>query len=198
MTLADKVTSIRLVFAPIFFAVYLLPRFFTSVFPAVFSAQWTVAVLWALFVLSEITDMLDGIIARKRGEVSDFGKLYDPFADTLVQITYFFCFVIDGILPSILFLMVLYREFSILFIRNLMLRKGITQGARMSGKIKTITYILSGGLALLASSVMRLDLGIELYKGLTIAAEAVFLVSVLIAAFSFFDYISVYVKTSKK
>jgi phosphatidylglycerophosphate synthase len=38
--------------------------------------------------------MLDGMIARKQGEVSDFGKLYDPFADTLTQITYFLCFVI--------------------------------------------------------------------------------------------------------
>ena len=36
--------------------------------------------------------MIDGMVARKRKEVSEFGKLYDPFADTLTQITYFFCF----------------------------------------------------------------------------------------------------------
>ena len=194
MTLADKFTSSRLVIAPAFFVVYLLPR----VFPRIFSAPWTVPVLWTLFVLSEITDMLDGIIARKMGEVSDFGKLYDPFADTLTQITYFFCFVIDGILPPILFLVVLYREFSILFIRNLMLRKNITQGARMSGKIKTVTYIFAAGLALLASTATRLDFGGGLYRGFTIAAEAVFFVSVLLAAISFFDYFLVYIKSSKK
>ena len=160
MTLADKVTSARLILAPVFFVVYLLPRFFPSIFAVLpppdgenvlfIGALWTVPVLWILFIVSEITDMLDGMIARKQGEVSDFGKLFDPFADTLTQLTYFFCFVIDGILPSFLFLAVLYREFSILFIRNLMLKKGIALGARMGGKIKTVTYVLSGALALLA------------------------------------------------
>ena len=208
MRLADKFTSSRLVLAPVFFVIYLLPRFYPSVFavvppmgevsPLFVGARWTVPVLWILFVVSEITDFLDGMIARKRGEMSDFGKLFDPFADTLTQVTYFFCFVIDGILPPLLFLAVLYREFSILFIRNLMLKKGIAMGARMGGKIKTVTYVLSGGLALLASSVARLDITNGSYQVLTKAAEVVFVVSVLIAVISFFDYVSVYRKTTKK
>ena len=205
MTLADKVTSIRLILAPVFFVIYLLPRFFPSIFavtlPSVegnfmyVGATWTVPVLWIIFVVSELTDMLDGMIARMCGEVSDFGRLYDPFADTLTQVTYFFCFVIDGILPPILFLVVLYREFSILFIRNLMLKKGISLGARAGGKIKTIAYISAGGLALLASSVLRLGMGSGIYRAFTIAAIAVFVVSVIIAVISFFDYVLVYVKT---
>ena len=208
MTLASKITSVRLILAPIFFIIYLLPRFFPSVFAiappagessmAIVGAPWTVPVLWILFVGSEITDMLDGIVARMRGEVSDFGKFFDPFADTLTQITYFFCFVIDGILPPLLFLAVLYREFSILFIRNLMLRKGIALGARAGGKIKTVTYVLAGALALLASSVMRLGLGGGIYRTLTLAASAVFIVSVILAVLSFFDYVSVYNKTPEK
>ena len=202
MTLADKFTSTRILLAPIFFVIYLLPRFFPSIFAVTASsteeslryvgAPWTVPVLWLIFVASEVTDMLDGMIARKRGEVSDFGKFFDPFADTLTQVTYFFCFVIDGILPSILFLAVLYREFSILFIRNLMLKKGIAMGARMGGKIKTFAYIFAGALALLASSVLRLGMDGAFYRILTMAATAVFIVSVIIAIVSFFDYVSVY------
>jgi len=208
MTLADKVTSIRLILAPVFFVIYLLPRFFPSIFAVALpsgendflyiGAPWTVFVLWIIFVASEVTDMLDGMIARKRGEVSDFGRLFDPFADTLTQVTFFFCFVIDGILPPIFFLVVLYREFGILFVRNLMLKKGITMGASMSGKIKTVAYILSGALALLASSVLRLGLGSEYYRVLCIAAVAVFIVSVVIAVISFFDYVSVYIKTGNR
>ena len=203
MTLADKVTSIRLILAPVFFIIYLFPGFFPSVFPpaaagSLFnSALCTVSVLWILFIGSEITDFLDGIIARKSGEPSDFGKLFDPFADTLTQITYFLCFVIDGILSPLLLLFVLYREFSILFIRNLMLKKGIAMGARIGGKIKTVTYILAGGLALLASSVNRLGFDKKLFKGLVIAAETAFFISVVIAIISLFDYISVYAKTPK-
>ena len=201
MTLADKFTSARILLAPVFFVIYLLPRFFPSIFAVTPSAAeeslrfigapWTVPVLWFIFVSSELTDMLDGIIARRRKEESDFGKLYDPFADTLTQLTYFFCFVVDGILPSLLFLAVLYREFSILFVRNLMLKKGITMGARMGGKIKTVTYITAAGLALLASSVLRLGMDGGLYRILTMAATVVFIISVVIAAISFFDYISV-------
>ena len=201
MTLADKVTSIRLILAPVFFIIYLLPRFFPSVFAAtplsnadlnLIGVLWTVPVLWVLFIGSEITDLLDGLIARKRGEVSDFGKLFDPFADTLTQLAYFLCFVIDGILHPVLFLVVLYREFSILLVRNLMLKKGIAMGARIGGKIKTVTYIAAAGFALLASSVLRLGMSGILYRYLAIAANVIFLISVIIAAISFFDYVSLY------
>ena len=207
MTLANKVTSIRLILAPVFFLIYLLHRFLPSVFAVASNyggeevlltgAVWTVPVLWILYIGSEITDMLDGIIARKRGEISDFGKLYDPFADTLTQLTYFFCFVIDGILPPVLFLAVLYREFSVLFVRNQMLAKGVALGARMIGKIKTVTYIMAGALALMASSVLRLGLSGSFYRSLTLAAVAVFIVSVIIAIVSFFEYVSIYRKTPK-
>jgi CDP-diacylglycerol--glycerol-3-phosphate 3-phosphatidyltransferase len=195
MKLADKVTSIRIILAPVFFVIYLLPR----LFPAVsLGTVWTVPVLWGLFVCSEITDMLDGMIARKRGETSDFGKFFDPFADTLVQVTYFFCFVIDGILPAILFLAVLYREFSILFIRNLMLRQGVSMGARISGKIKTVTYIMAGAFALSASTTTRLGMNNTCYRILCGISVAVFLVSVIMSLLSFFDYFSVYKNASKK
>ena len=209
MTLANKVTASRLIVAPIFFVIYLLPRFFPSVFAvspygegdALFiGAPWTVFVLWFLFIGSELTDLLDGMIARRRGEISDFGKFFDPFADTLTQVTYFFCFVIDGILSPVLFLAVLYREISILFIRNLMMKKGIAMGARIGGKIKTVTYIVAGGLALLASSVQRLGMDGEFFRIFALAASVVFGISVVIAIFSLFDYISVYRKAmeSKK
>jgi len=208
MTLANKITASRLVLAPTFFIVYLLPRFFPSVFAVAYpsgdgtflytGAPWSVFVLWILFVGSEITDLLDGMAARKRGEVSDSGKLFDPFADTLTQVTFFFCFVIDGILSPVLFLVVLYREFSILFIRNLMLKKGIAMGARMGGKIKTVAYVSAGALALLASSTQRLGMDSEFFRFFVTAASAVFAVSVIIAIISFFDYVSVYRKAINK
>jgi CDP-diacylglycerol--glycerol-3-phosphate 3-phosphatidyltransferase len=201
MTIADKVTSLRIILAPVFFIVYILPVFdppfglsWTS-FSAKF--RWTVPVLWLIFVVSEITDMIDGKLARSRNEVSDFGKFYDPFADTLVQVTNFLCFVIDGILPVILFLPLLYREFSVFFIRNLMLRKGITLGARMGGKIKTVVYIASGAFALLAASFRRLGQTGAIFEWTRIAAIALFFAGVVLAIISFFDYTLVYRKAAK-
>jgi CDP-diacylglycerol--glycerol-3-phosphate 3-phosphatidyltransferase len=187
MTLADKVTSVRLILAPVFFVVYLLPPSFGLV--------WTVPVLWALFVISEITDLLDGKVARKRGEVGDFGKLFDPFADVLVRVSYFLCFVLDGILPAILLLLVLYREFSILFVRILMMKKGIAMGARIGGKIKAVAYMIAGAIALLASSAERLGLDDRFYSWFRVSAIVIFVISVVLALVSFADYILVYRKT---
>ncbi|GHT84788.1 CDP-diacylglycerol--glycerol-3-phosphate 3-phosphatidyltransferase [Spirochaetia bacterium] len=195
MTLADKITASRLIFAPCFFIVYILHIIVPSAIgpllvPA--AAPWTVPVLWALFFITELTDLVDGKIARSRKEVSDFGKLFDPFADTLVWLTFFLCFVADRILPVIPFLVILYREFGILFVRNLMLKKGIAMGARKGGKIKAFGYMVTGIAALLASSVQRLGIEGPYFDVFRIAALAFFIVSVIISLISFADYISVY------
>jgi CDP-diacylglycerol--glycerol-3-phosphate 3-phosphatidyltransferase len=191
MTIADKITSIRLVLAPVFFILYLLPVFTPSWFAE--GSQWTVPVLWALFVLSEVTDLIDGKIARMRKEVSDFGKLFDPFADTLVWVTYFLCFVIDGILPVVVLLVVLYREFGILFLRNLMLKKGIAMGARKGGKAKAVAYLVTGAAALSASGADRLGFD-AVFPPLRLAAGIFFLLSAFISVASFVDYLRVYKK----
>jgi CDP-diacylglycerol--glycerol-3-phosphate 3-phosphatidyltransferase len=188
MTLADKVTVLRLVFAPCFFIVYILSA-------GGIAGPWTVPVLWALFFITEITDLIDGKVARSRKEVSDFGKLFDPFADTLVWLTFFLCFVADRILPVIPFLIILYREFGILFLRNLMLKKGVAMGARRGGKIKAIGYMLTGIAALLASSVQRLGIEGPYFDIFRIAALVFFGISVVIALVSFADYLGVYRKT---
>ncbi|AEJ18606.1 CDP-diacylglycerol--glycerol-3-phosphate 3-phosphatidyltransferase [Gracilinema caldarium] len=192
MTSADKITSIRLILAPIFFVVYFLPVWFPSL-----GATWTVPVLWVLFVIAELTDLFDGLVARSRNEVSDFGKLFDPFSDTLVRITYFLCFVVDGILPAILLMIVLYREFGILFLRTLMMKLGIAMGARSGGKMKAVTYMVAGLLALIASSTQRLSIGLSLFTGIKIAAIVVFIISVVLSLGSFVDYYRVY-KNAKK
>ena len=207
MTLADKITSARLILAPSFFLVYFLPRFFPAFFGATpipfgsgvvyTGAVWTVPVLWLIAIVSELSDLFDGKIARKRGEVSDFGKLFDPFADTLTKITYFLCFVIDGIFPPFLFLLVLYREFSILFVRNLMLKKGVALGARLSGKVKTVIYVVAGGFALLATSLIRFGVGEEYFRWFVLTAQVIFVLSVIVSIYSFVEYTLVYIKTPK-
>jgi CDP-diacylglycerol--glycerol-3-phosphate 3-phosphatidyltransferase len=198
MTLANKLSFLRVALSPVFFVVYLLPQWLAQYTDLRIRDAWTIPLLWLIFIISEITDMLDGMAARKRGEVSDFGKLFDPFADTLMQITVFLCFVIDRIFPSVLFLLVLYREFSILFIRNLMLKKGVAMGARISGKVKTVTYIIAAAAALLSVSLQRLAILQTLTPFVKIGAQIIFLISVILSLVSFFDYLSVYRKSGKQ
>jgi CDP-diacylglycerol--glycerol-3-phosphate 3-phosphatidyltransferase len=197
MTLADKVTALRLFLAPFFFIVYAAPLFQMPDWASAFSgdARWTVPVLWVLFILSEITDLLDGKIARSRREVSDFGKLFDPFADVMVRITYFLCFVIDGILPALLFLAVLYRELGIQFLRNLMMKKNVVMGARWGGKVKAVAYMIAGAVGLLAASVKRFEVEGALFPILRTSAAVIFGISVILSITSFMDYLTVYRKT---
>jgi len=190
---------LRIILAPVFFIEYMLLKTFQKE-----HMIWLVALLWLTALAAELTDKFDGIAARYYNQTSDFGKLFDPFADTLLHITGFFCFVIDGILPAFLFLVVLYREFGILFVRNLMLRKGIAMGARTSGKVKTVIYVIAGGITLIYASIIHLS-ELEFLQPVVkiayifkITALVVFCLSVLVSVLSFFDYLFVYLKTAKK
>ncbi|MFA6505577.1 MAG: CDP-diacylglycerol--glycerol-3-phosphate 3-phosphatidyltransferase [Treponemataceae bacterium] len=191
MTMADKVTAVRLILAPFFFLVFFLPDWLPI------GPEWTAFVLWFIFIVSEITDLIDGKIARSRNEVSDFGKLFDPFADTLVRITYFLCFVVEGILPAFLFAIVLYREFGILFLRTLMMRRGIAMGARSGGKIKAVMYMVTGVVALLAVSVQRLGFDSMIFRILKWTSIGIFSIAVVLAVTSFVDYLRVFKNSSK-
>jgi len=195
MTLANRITLLRVILAPAFFALYSVPE--NCPIWAAISPVFMIVLLWVIFLAAEITDALDGMVARKYNQSSDFGRLFDPFADTLVQITFFLCFMLAGIFPAFLFLIVVYREFGILFVRNLMLRKGITMGARKSGKIKTIAYIVACSTAMVYTSLIRLDILPFLHRIFEIGSVVVFAVSVVFSVASFLDYVSVY-RAAKK
>jgi CDP-diacylglycerol--glycerol-3-phosphate 3-phosphatidyltransferase len=197
MTLADRITALRIALAPVFFAVYLFPVSGGAPLWSFWGGGWTVPVLWTLFIISELTDLADGMVARSRKEVSDFGKLFDPFSDVLVRITYFLCFVMDGILPVIPLLLVLYREFGILFLRILMMKRGIAMGARKGGKTKAVAYMITGIVALLVFSLNRLNVLPALGSPLRLTGAALFYISMALALLSFADYVGVYRKASK-
>ncbi|HOJ65350.1 MAG TPA: CDP-diacylglycerol--glycerol-3-phosphate 3-phosphatidyltransferase [Spirochaetota bacterium] len=92
-----------------------------------------------IFIIAIITDGLDGYFARKNKEVTDFGKHFDPLADSIFFIIVFFSFFYIGIMPFYFFLIVLFREmFMHLFLRPIIKRKGGSLPANIYGKIKTI------------------------------------------------------------
>jgi CDP-diacylglycerol---glycerol-3-phosphate 3-phosphatidyltransferase len=188
MTLADKLTASRLLLAPFFFAAYRSGALLGDV-PYI-------AVLWALFIVIEISDLLDGLAARRSGTVSDFGKLFDPYADVFARVTYFVCFALDGIMPPWALVVVLYRELSINFIRMLLAQKGIAMGARPGGKLKSATYMVAGAASLLLISLKRLDLLAGLWAPFSFAVYALYVLAALLAVVSFADYFSQYRKLS--
>lgn len=142
MSKADLVTSSRIILSPLFVALYFAPEWFGL------CCVYAFAALLLVFALIELSDLVDGKVARATGTVSDFGKLFDPFADTFARLSYFACFLVSGYMPLWIFLIILYREFGILFLRLLLVQRGIAMGARPGGKAKAVVYMSAGILAL--------------------------------------------------
>jgi len=180
MTKADKVTLSRLILAPLFFILYRYP---------LLPSLPTIVLLWLLFWVIEISDLVDGQIARSSSQVSDFGKLFDPFADVLARVTYFVCFAFSGIMPLWVFLIILYREFGILFIRMMLSFKGIAMGARPGGKLKAGLYMVSGMLSLLLVTLERLALLPSFVPALRTTVLVAFIAAGFLAIASFVDYV---------
>lgn len=150
MNLPNKLTFARLCMTPLFFISFNLPNWFG---PKFYTLS-TVLVL-ILFLAIEATDLLDGIIARKRNLVTDLGKVMDPFADTFSRLTYFVCLMTAGIMPTIAFIIIMWREFGQSFVRSLMMREGKALPANIWGKSKAVLYAVSAVLGILYLVVIR-------------------------------------------
>ena len=193
MKTSNKFTLARVLFAPFFFLLYFVPIWTNCSCFAKISAY----VMIPLLALAQVTDYFDGHYARKNKQVSDFGKLFDPFADVMLNLTLFVCaqhsfssLNPQGYMPVILFLLILYREFTMNFIRMVAVSNGTAIAARKGGKLKTVFYIASGFFYLVVESLLRLnfDLSSQIHLLHNIGL-GMFIVCVLLSYVSFLDYI---------
>jgi CDP-diacylglycerol--glycerol-3-phosphate 3-phosphatidyltransferase len=106
---------------------------------------------FVLFLIAAFTDFLDGYLARRRKITSDFGRIADPFADK-VLICGSLVFLsatgdnIEGIIPPWVVVIILAREFLVTGLRGYMESRGMSFGAKASGKIKMfLQSVLVGG-----------------------------------------------------
>lgn len=180
MSAADWITASRLVLAPLFFAIFFMPGI--PPLPGQI-------LLWLLFGAIELSDLADGMVARRSATVSSFGKLFDPFADVVARITYFLCFALGGLMPAWVLLLVLYREFGIMFLRMLLSSKGIAMGARPGGKLKAVLYAVAGGSSLLYTSMSALGLLPGVLPSARIAVTVVYVLAAVLSLVSFADYL---------
>ncbi len=183
MNLPNKLTVFRIIITPILLLVFMVP-------------QWTgdfilpsMVVLWVLYVLIEVSDVMDGYIARKYNLVTDLGKVLDPFADVLSRITYFICFTAVGLMPVIILAILLYREFSITFLRMVLIRKGKAMAASIWGKLKAVTYAIAGILGFLTVSLDRLGFVSDSFNIVKISTLAVFILAAVASVASFMTYL---------
>lgn len=144
MNIAHYFTFLRVFLIPFFPLVYLHPEWFHLSFKAV------PYVLLVILLICEASDVIDGMLARRKKIVSDLGKIIDPMADVITHISIFFTFT-QGVVgaPLLLVFVLLYRELVISALRTLCALKGVALGAKKSGKIKAVSQAAVGFLIVL-------------------------------------------------
>lgn len=133
MTTASKITLARVVMIPLFMLCFLLSP----------GHAWLKWLSLVIFILASLTDLVDGQIARKYNQVSDFGKFLDPLADKLLVISAMCIFCQWGLMPAWALMVVLAREFSVTGLRLIAVQKGRVIAAGWSGKVKTFSTMVA-------------------------------------------------------
>jgi CDP-diacylglycerol---glycerol-3-phosphate 3-phosphatidyltransferase len=138
----------------------------------------------AAFAIAIYTDKLDGDIARKRGQVTDFGKIADPIADKLLIGSALVLLSVLNELPWWVTILMLVRELGITALRFVVIRYGIIPASR-GGKLKTVLQTaaiflfilplkgLLPWLGVAAFYVMLVALAVTLVTGVDYVAHAV-------------------------
>ena len=175
MNLATKLTLSRIVAIP---AIVVL-------FYVVFPFHYLVAAI--LFVIAAITDMIDGKVARKRGEVTELGKLLDPIADKVLACTVLIMQAANG--DAMMFFnppvgviftaLIVAREVLIGALRTLAAHKGVILAADKFGKVKTA----------LINSAIPIMMIAEFHIAVKIVGNVVFFAGFVFAMISGVNYL---------
>ncbi len=125
-----------------------------GVVAALATASAASAGAWAavgLLALIELTDFLDGMLARRFGVAGRFGELFDPYCDSISRLIVFFALASAGLAPLWLLAVLAIRDVSVAYIRILCMHTGRKVAARFSGKLKAV--VQGGGAIVLATTL---------------------------------------------
>ena len=166
MTTANKITLTRIAMIPFFLYFASQPMFIpdkaaqaqTMVPTFIFPTATVIALI--LFCVASFTDFLDGYVARKYNQVTDFGKFVDPLADKLLVTSALVLFAEQGAMAGWMVCVILARELIITSLRVVAANKGRVLAATWTGKVKTCVQI--GGI--IAIYLYYIAQGAHLYQ----------------------------------
>lgn len=131
MNLPNKLTILRIALAVVFVVLLFIPGL-----PAKIGALIT-------FLAASLTDLLDGYLAKKNGQITDFGILMDPIADKILILSAFLAFVQMQLVEAWMVVIIIFREAVVTGLRVLALAKGKVIKADYAGKHKTVCQVFS-------------------------------------------------------
>ena len=126
MNIPNILTVIRFIIIPVF-GFYL------------YNEQYYISIL--LFTLGGITDILDGYIARKFNLITSFGKLADPLADKLMQLTALVLLTMQNLIPIVFLIIIVAKEiFMVMGSISLYKKENFVVSANWYGKLTTVIF----------------------------------------------------------
>ncbi len=131
MNLPNKLTVSRLGLTGVFVGCFYLPL------------ANAVSIAMIIFGVAAATDYFDGQIARARGIVTNFGKLFDPLADKILIAAAFVVLTAGGLIPAWITITILAREFFVTGIRLVAAGQGAVLAAEKLGKHKMLWQIIT-------------------------------------------------------
>ncbi len=139
MNTPNKLTVLRILLVPI-----MVVLSFFDIPGKVLWVPMTMFLMWIVFIIASITDKLDGYLARKNNQITDFGKFLDPIADKILVIAAMLILVGMQRLPAWIPIIVVFREFLVSGYRMMAAgKKGKVVAANKWGKLKTVTQMIA-------------------------------------------------------
>lgn len=141
MTTANKITLTRICMIPFFLYFASQPMLSGDYERAILHFPTNTIIALVLFCVASFTDFLDGYVARKYNQVTDFGKFVDPLADKLLVTSALVLFAEQGAMAGWMVCVILARELIITSLRVVAANKGRVLAATWTGKVKTCVQI---------------------------------------------------------
>lgn len=141
MTTANKITLTRICMIPFFIYFASQPMLSGDFERAIVNFPTNTIIALVLFCVASFTDFLDGYVARKYNQVTDFGKFVDPLADKLLVTSALVLFVEQGAMAGWMVCVIIARELIITSLRVVAANKGRVLAATWTGKVKTCVQI---------------------------------------------------------
>lgn len=186
MNLPNKLTVLRMCMVPVFL--------FLLCVPLPIPDMWLRIITAAIFILTSLTDMIDGKIARKYNLITDFGKFMDPLADKFLVIAAMLGLLVrlDGTL-KIVFVwaaaIVIFREFAVTSLRMVASSaSGLVIAAAWLGKVKTVTQMLCITVVLLEPVILPF----ALFRDYHVLSYVTIAIMSVMTLWSGLDYLKTY------
>lgn len=139
----NYLTIIRLILVPIIFALILYEHY-------------TMAII--VYIIANLTDVLDGYIARKFNLISDFGKLMDPLADKITQVGTILALILKRIIPFWILIIISLKEITMIVVASVLFKKKIvTVHSKWYGKAATVLLFIAIVFTLLSEKITVLS-----------------------------------------